>query len=306
MSPSSIDDSLLDRPPLDRCVEGARRDLARAGVPEPDVLLLLGTGLGGLPANLRADGRVPLGPVPGVPRCWRETVLVHGRVGGGTVWLLEDAAEDVAEPGPAWEAAFPLWLAAAAGAQMVVHTSAGVALATDDPVPVGSLVVVSDHVNLSGGTPLLGLGETHLGPLFPDQTTLHHSGLRDRALELAASVGIPLREAVAACTLGPSLDTPAELAWLARTGADVAVQGLAATVLGAAHAGLGLVALVATTDDGARPVRMPALVERSERLAPALEDLVVQLLPAVIDQAQAWAAEEAGAEDEEDDEWEEE
>ena len=114
---------------------------------------------------------------------------------------------------------------------------------------------------------------------FPDQSQLHHAGLRLRARDHARRQGIPLSETTAACLIGPSLATPAELAWLKTTGAGVAVQGLADPLIAAAHAGLATLALVALTDSGDEPLRMAELVDRAEACAPALEDLIVALAP---------------------------
>jgi len=279
--------------PLDAAALAARNSLYEAGVPEPDVLLFLGTGTGALSVQLQNVRSAQLGRAESVPPCWRGRDLTYGKLGKGVIWLIEDRPEEVDEEGPAWQRSFPLWLAAASGAQLAIVTAAGASLDVHTAPPPGSLAVLCDHINLSGGTPLVGLGETHLGPLFPDQTHLHHAGMRDLLLEYAKGAGIPLAEAVAACIPGPSIDTPAELAYLATTGAEVVVQDLASNLIAAAHAGLGLVTIVAVTDDGTRPVRMSQLVQESERLAPALDELIMHLLPAIIEEAQAWAAEEA-------------
>lgn len=265
---------------LDASVDATNEALREAGVPSPELLLLLGTGVGTLPGSLASCGRTALEDLPGVPAIWSDTTLVHGGLGDAAVWLLEDAPGGLefgegGPPSPPWERGWPVWLAAAAGAPVAVFTAAGGSLS--DELPAGTLAVLRDHLNVSGQTPLLGLGETRLGPLFPDQSLVHHEGLRQTALELAAERGIALAEAVAACVAGPALTTPAERRWYATTGADLFVQGLAGPLLACAHAGLTALTLIAITEADDQPLRMSDLVARSEACAPALEDLVLAL-----------------------------
>lgn len=268
---------------LDDCVDAAAQDLAGRDLPPPDVLLFLGTGLGTLPSALLGSVSTGLADIPGVPEIWREGELVHGQLAGARAWLLADAPGDLEfgeGGGPdnaPWERAFPIWLAAACGANLCVHTAAGGSLVSDLRPP--ALGVLSDHLNLSGSTPLLGLGETRLGPLFPDQGHVHHAGLRAIACERARARGIDLSERVAACVAGPALTTPAERRWYARTGADLFVQGLAGPLLACAHAGLPTLTLVAVTDSGEEPLRMAELVQRAEQCAPALEEILLAMAP---------------------------
>lgn len=265
----------MDDSSFDDAVFGAAAALRERGVPAPHALLLLGTGVGVLPGRLESAGRIPLEVAKGLPPAWEGALLHYGELQGLPVWLLEDAAADPLPDDPPWAAAFPVWLAAAAGAASLIHTTAGSALdAGEDSLPVGAFALVSDHVNLSGTTPLLGLGDTRLGPLFPDQTTVHDAFLRDSARRTCEQLGLAGIEAVAACTNGPALDTPAERRWFAGTGARVSAQGLATPLLAAAHAGLGTLAIVLVTDEGDDPVDIARVAAVSGELAPALDDLL--------------------------------
>jgi len=268
---------------LDETVYPLRERLRTAGVPDPRALYLLGTGVGFLPGRLADALEVELGELCAECEPWNGQVLRAGRLGRLPVWLLEDVSgEPLAdEPASPWMRVLPVWLAAAAGAQVLVHTSAGSALRSPGgaPLPAPTLAVVRDHLNFSGASPLIGLGESKLGPLFPDLSRLHHAGLRAAALERAEKLGIPAVEAVAACTLGPALETPAERTMLARLGGEVSVANLAGPLLAAAHAGLAALALVAVTDadEGAADVRR--VLAAAEVLQPALEDLLLALAP---------------------------
>lgn len=291
---------------LDETVFPLRERLRLAGVPDPSVLFLMATGVGLLPSRLREAHEVELGELCGECEPWNGQVLRAGFIGGLAAWLLDDVSGDVSgepltalegagEPARPWMRALPVWLAAAAGAELVVHTSAGSALPARAEgragVPAPALVALYDHVNFSGATPLLGLGESKLGPLFPDLSRLHHRGLRAAALSRAAALGIPLSEAIAACTLGPALETPAERTMLARLGADVSVPNLATPLLAAGHAGLAVLALVAVTDASEGAADLRSVLAAAGVLQPALEDLVLALVPDLEATARALAAE---------------
>lgn len=274
---------------LDAAVLAGARDLAARNVPAPDVFVWTSLGIGLLPGRLARGTRVPLARTEGIPAAWRESVLFIGEAGGGIVWILEDApgapedgGEGLVDERP-WTRAYPAWLAASAGAQVCIHASAGVALPVEgDALPTGSIALVRDHVNLSGRTPLLGLGASKLGPLFPDQSRTHHESLRASALAHARRLGIAAREAVAICTRGPALETRAERRFWARAGGDVAVAELDGPALACAHAGLSLLALAGVTDDGDGHADLRRIVERAERLAPAIEELVVACAPEAV------------------------
>lgn len=280
-----IEPSPAETCPLDSAVMQAVSDLESRAFPKPEVLLFLGTGVGMMPAHLRAGARLPIGRITGAPPAWSQVLLYSGLLGETAVWLLEDAPgapeEGTHQPldEPPWVRGYPCWLAAAAGASVCVHTSAGHALADANGrlIRPGSLAMLRDHINFSGRTPLVGLGASKLGPLFPDASRLHHADLRRAALRHGASLGVPVGEAVAACTPGPALETAAERVWWARAGADVAVQNLATPLLSCAHAGLSVLALVAVTDAGDGLQDMGGLVAQAEKLAPAIEDLLVDL-----------------------------
>ncbi len=280
---------------LDPWVAAALARLAERELPAPCALAWLATGVAGLRSRLTDVAAVPFAELDAPPP-WRDAELVSGELGGARLWFVEPGTAASSRAQPAWHASLPCWLAAAAGARTFVVTAAGAALprhAADDApdtepaFPAGSLVALRDHVNLSGGTPLLALGETRLGPLFPDQTTLHDGALRAAALREARALGLHADEAIAACTLGPALETPAERRFFAHAGAGVSVQGLADPLIAAAHAGLVGVALVAVAEVGERPVDLASLVATARAMSPGIEALVAALAPALAQRAEA-------------------
>ena len=286
--------------PLDRAVENTLSEIAAHELEPPRILFLLGTGLGLLPQKLKRGGKLSFAELRSVPRAWRGAELHHGRLAGAPVWIVEDApgsaelGNQIGGDDPPWTPAFPVWLAASAGASLCVHTSAGPALPSNTPggPEPGTIVLVRDHLNLSGRTPLVGLSESRLGPLFPDQTQLHHAELRKEALAAARKLGLACCEAIAACVPGPTLETPAERRYWALAGAEVAVQELVHPLHACAHSGLSLLALVAVTDRGEGVQDLAGMVLRANQIAPGLEDLLLEIAPALVQAASALGVEE--------------
>ena len=285
---------------LDASTFAARSELRDLGVPDPALLVLAGTGRpmwsGDVPheaAGFKRHGSIELQAVRALPGAWSEGELVFGSVetpaGPATAWVLEDVGLELA-PGhdrPAFEAALPVWIAAAAGATVLLHTAAGGALAGAELEP-GDLCVVEDYLNLSGSTPLLGVGESKLGPLFPDLSRLFAPGLLRAATQHAGQLGITANTGIAAASAPVALATPAERSWFRAAGADVWAQGLQAPYLAAAHAGLDVLALLAVidTDTDLDPsVDVQRLITRSESTAAALDDLLAHVLPAAAEHA---------------------
>jgi purine-nucleoside phosphorylase len=281
---------------LDAAVETLVGGLLDRGARPPLALLLMGTGSGLLPGRLAHSVAVDLADLAELPEPWPRATVVSGELRGLPVWVVDDLGLDQPEDEQApWARALPCWAAAAAGARVLLHVSAGTSLGGPAGIGAGHLALGRDHVNLSGTTPLRGLGTSRYGPLFPDQSRLHDRALRAAAQEHCRQLGLPCAEAVLAATCGPSLDTPAEQRYFAAAGADVAVQSLAAPLIAAAHAGMSALAIVAITDVAGERADLRRILERAERLAPAIEDLLLHLAPTALELAREFADFGAGA-----------
>lgn len=275
--------------PLDDSVRSVFGALDEVSFPAPAALVVMGTGLGLLAERLDDVKDVELSSIESVPAPWNRAQLVAGRFGDLDLWLLEDLSLGDTDGGPAWQRAFPCWLAARAGARVLVLSTAGASL--DERIPPGALAVVSDHIDLGGTGTLRGLGASDLGPLFPDQTRLHVESLRHESVALGSEVGIELHPAVAACVPGPHLETPAEARYWRKAGADVSVQGLGHLLAGAVHAGLGAVVFCAVSGRSGHPADLRRILEHAEKQAPALEDLILRMAGPIAEVAASLANE---------------
>jgi purine-nucleoside phosphorylase len=136
----------------------------------------------------------------------------------------------------AHEAVFPVRLAAQLGARVLVLTNASGSLRAGERA--GELVLVRDHLNLTGENPLRGQLPPEWGPRFPDLGAAYDPRLRSLAHRLAGEQGLTLREGVYAGLLGPSYETPAEVRMLRSLGADLAGMSTVLEVIAARQMGL--------------------------------------------------------------------
>ncbi len=122
-------------------------------------------------------------------------------------------------------------------------------------LPPGSLVLVEDHINLSGRNPLIGPNDEAVGPRFPDMTEAYDAAVRRALADAAAAEGVALEAGVYAYTTGPSFETPAEVRVLARLGADVVGMSTVPECIAARHCGLevGVIAVVTNLAAGLAP-----------------------------------------------------
>jgi hypothetical protein len=276
---------------LDLCVAEVRSALAARAVASPGALLLSALGTDLVLDLLAEEREIELRSIEGVPQPWRDAHLWTGRIGGLATWVLDDrSAEPAALAAPGWTAGLPVWLASASGASILVHLSAGTSLAPER-IRAPGLAVVRDHIHFSGANPLVGLGESGLGPLFPDPTDLHDLELRQAALDHALALELGVAEAIALCTAGPALETAAERRMYGVLGADVVVASLAAPLLAAAHAGLRVLSLVAVTDARVGASELGTMLESALALESPLARLLERLASDLERRAAALSAE---------------
>lgn len=178
----------------------------------------------------------------------------------------------------AYHAAWPARLAAALGAKTLVVTNA--AGGVSDKVATGGLVLVSDHINLTGDSPLVGWPGPPGGTPFVPLHDAYDPELASAARELARELGVPLAEGVYAGLLGPNYETPAEVRYLRGVGADIVGMStvpevIAARALGMRVLGISLVTNIAADAD----ISHEEVLERGRQAGADL----LRLLPAILE-----------------------
>jgi purine-nucleoside phosphorylase len=146
----------------------------------------------------------------------------------------------------------------------------------------GDLMLIADHINLLGDNPLIGANDESLGPRFPDMSMPYDKDLRALARQIAAELGITLREGVYVAVAGPNLETRAEYRMLRMMGADVVGMSTVPEVIVANHGGMRVIGLSIITDqclpDALEPAELSRILETAGRAEPALTRLVTTLV----------------------------
>jgi purine-nucleoside phosphorylase len=186
----------------------------------PEVAIVLGSGLGDLADDLDDPVAIPFADLPGWPAATAPGHLgrlLLGRLAGRAVVMLQGRFHlyEGNDPGLVIQ---PVLLFHALGARMVVLTNAAGGL--DPSFGPGTPMIIRDHINLTGRSPLLGPNADALGPRFPDMTDAWSPRLRGRLHAAAVAEGVDVREGVYIGLTGPTYETPAEVRMLAAFGGD--------------------------------------------------------------------------------------
>ncbi len=248
-------------------------------------LLVAGSGLGLEVPGWEAAEEVDLGealelPMHALPG-HRHTLTLWRR-GGETLLVMNGRLHLYQGYTPAQVVA-PVRMAALLGAEVMIATNATGAL--DPAIPPGSLVIVSDHINLQGQNPLVGAWGRELGPQFPDMSEAYDRELRRLAAEAARQAGFEVHEGVYAAVLGPSFETPAEVRMLRGLGATVVGMSTVPEVIAARHMGMRVLVLSLAANPAAglvdRPLSHEEVLEAGREAAERLRRLIGTLVARV-------------------------
>lgn len=251
----------------------------------PRIGLVLGSGLGAFADSLSEAVHIPYADIPGFPR---STAIGHagrmivGKTAGGAVAAMQGRSH-LYEGYSAQQVAFPIRVFARMGIRAVILTNAagGINLSYQQ----GALVLIRDHINLQGHNPLAGPNEDRFGPRFPDMTNAYAREYREVARDEAGKLKMTLHEGVYAALLGPSYETPAEIEYLRRIGADLVGMSTVAEVIAARHMGLKVLAISCVTNMAAgildQPLSHAEVLETGERVRTIFEALLRAVLPRV-------------------------
>jgi purine-nucleoside phosphorylase len=143
-------------------------------------------------------------------------------------------------------------------------------------------VLLADHINLLGDSPLIGRNDDRLGPRFPDMSAPYDPELRALARRCALELGATLREGTYVAVAGPQLETRAEYRMLRLLGADVVGMSTVPEVIVAVHGGMRVLGVVVVTDqclpDALEPATVEKIIATAERAEPALAALLTRII----------------------------
>jgi purine-nucleoside phosphorylase len=259
----------------------------------PRVGIILGSGLGGFAAQVVDAVALPYAEIPHFPQstvAGHSGKLVLGTIGGVPVAVMQGRVH--AYEGYAMEeVTFPARVLGMLGCRrLIVTNAAGGIRAT---IPQGSLVAISDHINLTGTNAALGPNEPRFacapgtGQRFFDMTTAYSPALRKLAMEEAARQGIALGEGVYLAVLGPSFETPAEIRAFRTLGADLVGMSTVHEVIVARHMGIEVLGISLVTNMAAGVTGEAIVHEDVMEIGRRVEQQFTGLLTALVPQIDA-------------------
>jgi purine-nucleoside phosphorylase len=229
-------------------IEETANFLASKIAEPPKVGMITGTGLGSLTEQMAIDFRIPYEKVPNFPKSTIEGhagTLVVGKLAGKEMIALEGRFH-IYEGYSPMEITFPVRVLAKLGVKYLLISSAAGGL--NPQFEKGDLMVVTDHINLTGTNPLIGPNLDDFGPRFPDMSEVYDRDLVTLGVEKASESRISIRQGVYVGLVGPSLETPAETRFLRMIGADAVGMSTVSEAIVAIHCGLKTMAIVVITN----------------------------------------------------------
>jgi len=231
----------------ERAEKAARMIRARVKV-DPTVAIVLGSGLGAFADELKDSNAIRYDEIPGFARATVEGHagrLVIGK-SGETIIAAMQGRFHFYEGYSLEEVTFPIRVLKLLGVRTLVLTNAAGALNVE--FAPGSLMVISDHINLLGANPLTGPNDDRFGPRFPDLTSVYAPELQDMVIDEARAMGLEMRRGIYAALSGPSYETPAEIHMVRTLGADAVGMSTVPEAIAARHMGLQVVGISCITN----------------------------------------------------------
>jgi purine-nucleoside phosphorylase len=214
----------------------------------PSIGLVLGSGLGIYVEHIENKIIIPYADIPHFKKTSVEGhsgALIIGEVGGVTVAALQGRFHPY-EGYAMDEIVHPIRTLAALGIKVLFLTNASGGINVD--FHPGDLVVIEDHINLSGKNPLVGPNDPELGPRFPDMSNAYDQNLNNTLFHVAQKHQVQMKSGVYCSVLGPTYETPAEIRFLRIIGADLVGMSTVSEVIAANHLGLKVAAVACVTN----------------------------------------------------------
>jgi len=219
---------------------------------EPEIGIVLGSGLGNLSTEILVDKEISYADIPHFPVSTVEGhhgKLIFGTLNGRPVVTLSGRFHYYEGYTPQ-QVVYPIRVLKFLGVKTLLLSNAAGGM--NKSFHVGDLMIIHDHISLFTVNPLLGKNEPLLGPRFPDMSEPYDRELIRKAKVIAAGLGIPLHEGVYAGVTGPTFETRAEYRFLHLAGGDAVGMSTVQEVIAARHLGMAVFAMSVITDLGIR------------------------------------------------------
>lgn len=251
---------------------------------EPEIGIVLGTGLGGLVNEIEIAYSLRYSNIPNFPISTLEFhtgMLIFGTLNGKRVVAMQGRLHYY-EGYSMQQITFPIRVMKVLGIETLFVSNAAGSLNAD--FKKGDLMVINDHINLQPESPLRGVNDSDLGPRFPDMSQPYHKSLIGKALQIAENEGITCHQGVYVSVTGPNLETKAEYKYLRIIGGDAVGMSTVPEVIVANHMGIPVFAISVLTDEGFPEVLLPVSLEEILATASAAEPKMTRILSQLIAQ----------------------
>jgi purine-nucleoside phosphorylase len=249
---------------------------------DPQIGLILGSGLGELADEIEEAVRIPYTAIPHFPVSTVEGhagQLVTGRLHNKAVIAMQGRFHYY-EGYTMQEVTFPVRVMKALGVEQLIVTNACGGM--NPAFQAGDLMLIRDHLNMTGDNPLIGMNESALGPRFPDMSRAYTPELLTLVQETAQSLGIPIQQGVYAGITGPTYMTAAELTMLRMLGGDSVGMSTVPEVIVASHMAMKVIGLSCVTDmaigESLEPLSHEQVIEVANRTKPRFISLVREII----------------------------
>lgn len=216
--------------------------------------VVLGSGLGNFSealSTMRDFRSLPYTEIPGFPKSTVEGHdgnLLFARNGSVPIFAMQGRFHCYEGYTPQ-QVVFPIRVLMSLGVKTIILTNASGGIASS--FEAGDLMLIEDHINLTGTSPLMGPNDSKLGPRFVDMTESYDSALKEVAKTVAAKIGLDLKSGVYLGLLGPTYETPAEVRMLAKLGADAVGMSTVFETIAAKHGGARVLGISCITNKAA-------------------------------------------------------
>jgi len=255
---------------------------SRIGDFEPEIGIILGTGLGGLVNEVEVEKQLMYSNIPDFPISTLEFhsgKLIFGTLAGKKIVAMQGRLHYY-EGYTMQQITFPVRVMKMLGIKTLLVSNASGSLNPD--FKKGDLMVIEDHINLQTDNPLLGRNESDLGPRFPDMSEPYKHDMIDKAMAIAAANNITCHKGVYVAVTGPNLETRAEYKFLRIIGGDAVGMSTVPEVIVANHMGLPVFAISVLTDEGFPSTLKPVSVEEILAVAHEAEPKMTLILKKLI------------------------
>lgn len=256
--------------------------LQNRGFAAPEIGIVLGTGLGQLVDDIEAPIEAHYNHIPYFPLAtveFHSGKLIYGTLAGKQVVVMQGRFH-LYEGYDFLDVTYPIRVMHQLGVQkLLVSNAAG---AINLKFKKGEMMLIEDHINLQGGSPLAFKGVTQFGERFVDMSEPYDVDMRDKLKAIARKADIPLQQGVYASVIGPQLETKAEYRMLKILGADAVGMSTVPEAIVANHLQLPIVAISVLTDECDPDQLQPINVEEIIAVAQKTEPKMIQLFKTLI------------------------